>query len=40
VDANGRVVGVLSSGEAENLNFAVPINLACREVRVCKRRGR
>jgi S1-C subfamily serine protease len=40
VDANGKVVGVLSSGEAENLNFAVPINLACRTLRVCKRRGR
>ena len=40
VDANGRVVGVLSSGEAENLNFAVPINLACRRVRVCNGRGR
>jgi S1-C subfamily serine protease len=40
VDANGKVVGVLSSGEAENLNFAVPINLACLTLRVCKRRGR
>ena len=40
VDANGKVVGVLSSGEAENLNFAVPINLACSTLRVCKRRGR
>jgi len=40
VDAAGHVVGVLSSGEAENLNFAVPINLACAKLRVCKRRGR
>jgi S1-C subfamily serine protease len=40
VDADGRVVGVLSSGEAENLNFAVPINLACSTLRVCKKRGR
>ena len=36
VDAEGLVVGVLSSGEAENLNFAVPINLACSRLRVCK----
>lgn len=40
VDAAGAVVGVLSSGEAENLNFAVPINLACRHLRVCPRQGR
>jgi S1-C subfamily serine protease len=40
VDADGNVVGVLSSGEAENLNFAVPINLACSRLRVCKGRGR
>jgi S1-C subfamily serine protease len=40
VDAQGAVVGVLSSGEAENLNFAVPINLACRHLRVCPRQGR
>ena len=40
VNANGAVVGVLSSGEAENLNFAVPINIACLKLRVCKRRGR
>ena len=40
VNGEGRVVGVLSSGEAENLNFAVPIDLACLTLRVCKRRGR
>jgi len=40
VDAEGQVVGVLTSGEAENLNFAVPINLACSRLRVCKRPGR
>ena len=40
VDAEGQVVGVLVSGEAENLNFAVPINRACVKLRVCKRRGR
>ena len=35
VDVDGTVVGVLNSGEAETLNFAVPINLACRRVRRC-----
>lgn len=40
VDAEGVVVGILSSGEAENLNFAVPINLACSRLRVCKGHGR
>jgi len=40
VDAEGLVVGVLSSGEAENLNFAVPINLACSHLRACKGQGR
>jgi S1-C subfamily serine protease len=36
VDADGRVVGVLVSGEAENLNFAVPIGRACVKIRRCK----
>jgi len=40
VDESGQVVGVLVSGEGENLNFAVPINKACVKLRVCKRRGR
>ena len=35
VDAEGNVVGVISSGEGENLNFAVPINLACVRLRHC-----
>jgi hypothetical protein len=33
---DGTVVGVLNSGEAETLNFAVPINLACLRVRHCR----
>ncbi|MEP6908946.1 MAG: S1C family serine protease [Actinomycetota bacterium] len=36
VDAEGQVVGVLVSGEAENLNFAVPINRACVRLRRCR----
>ncbi|HEV8603709.1 MAG TPA: S1C family serine protease [Gaiellaceae bacterium] len=40
VDEDGRVVGVLVSGEAENLNFAVPIDRACLKLRPCKSRGR
>jgi len=35
VDAEGQVVGVISSGEGENLNFAVPINRACTRLRRC-----
>jgi S1-C subfamily serine protease len=40
VDEDGRVVGVLVSGEGENLNFAVPINRVCVKLRACKSRGR
>ena len=35
VDAEGQVVGVVSSGEGENLNFLVPINRACFRLRHC-----
>jgi len=35
VDRQGRIVGVLLSGGAENLNFAVPIQRACVTVRKC-----
>jgi S1-C subfamily serine protease len=40
VDESGRVVGVLVSGEGENLNFAVPIKQACIRLRDCTSRGR
>jgi S1-C subfamily serine protease len=36
VAQDGSVVGVLVSGEAENLNFAVPIGLMCRRLRNCR----
>jgi S1-C subfamily serine protease len=36
VDAEGQVVGVVSSGEDENLNFLVPINRACVRLRNCE----
>jgi serine protease Do len=35
VDRKGRVVGVLLSGGAENLNFTVPIQRACVTLRRC-----
>jgi S1-C subfamily serine protease len=35
VDRQGRVVGVLVSGGGQNLNFAVPIDLACAVIRDC-----
>jgi serine protease Do len=35
VDRQGHVVGVLLSGGAENLNFAVPIQRACVTIRSC-----
>ena len=35
VDAEGRVVGIVSSGEGENLNFLVPVNRACNRLRQC-----
>ena len=35
VDAEGQVVGIVSSGEGENLNFLVPVNRACLRLRHC-----
>ena len=35
VDKKGRLVGVLVSGGGQNLNFAIPIGLACRKLRDC-----
>lgn len=35
IDREGRVVGVLVSGGGENINFAVPIALACARLRSC-----
>lgn len=35
VDRLGRVVGILLSGEGENLNFVVPIRRACVAIRDC-----
>ena len=35
LDRNGNVVGVLVAGGGENINFAVPIRLACAKLRAC-----
>lgn len=35
LDRNGHVVGVLVAGGGENINFAVPIRLACAKLRQC-----
>jgi S1-C subfamily serine protease len=35
LDREGRVVGVLVAGGGENINFAVPIRLACAKLRRC-----
>ena len=35
VDKKGRLVGVLVSGGGQNLNFAIPIGLACVKLRDC-----
>jgi S1-C subfamily serine protease len=35
VDERGRVVGVLVAGGGQNVNFVVPIRLACQKVRDC-----
>jgi S1-C subfamily serine protease len=36
LDKDGNVVGVLLAGGGENINFAVPIQRACVELRPCK----
>ena len=35
LDKQGHVVGVLVAGGGENINFAVPIGLACAKLRAC-----
>jgi S1-C subfamily serine protease len=35
LDAQGHVVGVLVRGGGENINFAIPIRLACKKLRSC-----
>jgi len=35
LDREGHVVGVLVAGGGENINFAVPIRLACAKLRRC-----
>jgi S1-C subfamily serine protease len=35
LDKQGQVVGVLVSGGGENINFAIPISLACAKLRRC-----
>jgi S1-C subfamily serine protease len=35
IDASGRVLGVLVRGGGENINFAIPIALACVAIRDC-----
>jgi S1-C subfamily serine protease len=35
LDRDGRVVGVLVAGGGQNVNFVVPIELACRRIREC-----
>jgi S1-C subfamily serine protease len=35
LDREGHVVGVLVAGSGENINFAVPIRLACAKLRRC-----
>jgi len=39
LDREGRVVGVLVSGGAQNVNFAVPVRLACERLRRCRDAG-